>query len=83
MATPDRITADHTADHTTIQMPRLLTWRSACAAIGGEKPVCRSTLDKLVKEGHITVVRLSAGVVRYDAGSIADYLTSVTFRRKP
>ena len=59
----------------------MLDWRGACAMIGGSRPISRSTLDKLTRQGLLKVCRPAPGVVRWRSSDIAAYLNSVTFPR--
>jgi predicted DNA-binding transcriptional regulator AlpA len=65
----------------TIEIPRLLDWRSACKAIGGDRPISRRTLDRLTKAGVLKVRRVGPGVVRWAAEDIAEFLSAATFPR--
>ena len=62
-----------------VAMPRLLDWREACVALGGNRPISRATLDRLTKAGKLKVRRPAPGVVRWAAQDIADYLDLMTF----
>lgn len=62
-------------------LPRLLDWRGACAALGGDRPISRATLDRLTKSGTLRVRRPASGVVRWALDDIVEYLNSVSFPR--
>jgi hypothetical protein len=68
-------------DEAPVKLPTLLDWKGACAALGGEKPISRATLDRLTKAGVLKVRRPGPGVVRWAVEDIAEYLVSVTFPR--
>jgi predicted DNA-binding transcriptional regulator AlpA len=65
------------------EIPELLDWRQACAALGGTgRPISRSTLDRLTNDGLLRVVRPAPGIVRWAAEDVAQYIESVRFPRR-
>lgn len=78
----DKRNAENEAEAHYRGLPRLVDWRGACAAIGGDRPISRATLDRLTKAGALKVRRPAPGTVRWAIEDIAEYLNAVQFPRK-